>query len=251
MKTTAFFGGAFFALSSLALGQSLQRQALIRGGGGPNGGQCTIEVQVDKSAEVQIQGANATLRTTAGQPAQWRRFECTSVMPANPPNFHFAGVDGRGFQRLIRDPQSGGPAVIQIEDQDNGQEGYTFDVAWGGFNQGGYPPQQYPGGYRDNPNHDRPGNRDSDYFRRNGRGFAIEDAIGVCRDEVSRQAARRFASFNIVQTGIDNNPGRNDFVIGTLAVNKGRRGQQYNFSCSVDFNTGRVRSAQIDSRPLR
>jgi len=52
-----------------------QRRAVMRGGGG-NQGKCTIEVVVDGVAEVEIRGDSAFLRTTAGQPAQWRRFEC-------------------------------------------------------------------------------------------------------------------------------------------------------------------------------
>ncbi len=106
-----------------------QRRAVMRGGGG-NQGKCTIEVVVDGAAEVEIRGDSAFLRTSAGQPAQWRRFECSAPMPANPPGFRFSGVDGRGRQELIRDPRNGGPAVVRIEDPQGGSEGYTFDVTW-------------------------------------------------------------------------------------------------------------------------
>src|SRR5262249_40328196 len=115
---------AFLVLSASLWAQTAQRQAAIRGGGSTDNGKCTIEVVVDGSAEVSVQGTSATLRTTQGQPAQWRRFECTSPMPANPANFHFAGVDGRGRQVLARDPRNGGPAVVFIEDRDSGTEGY-------------------------------------------------------------------------------------------------------------------------------
>ena len=66
-----------------------QRQATIVGGGSPDRGKCTIEVVVDDVAQVEIRGTMATLRTLSGQPAQWRRFECTGAMPANPANFRF------------------------------------------------------------------------------------------------------------------------------------------------------------------
>jgi len=271
MLKSVFVGSVFLVTATLTFAQpAQQRQAIIRGGGGPNEGKCTIEVFVDSTAEVQIQGATGTLRTTSGQPAQWRRFECTSPLPANPPNFHFAGVDGRGRQDLIREPRSGGSAVVQIEDRDGGAEGYTFDLTWGqgGFQsqngapqrgsepgyQGPRPGNQDRGGYRDySDERYRPGYQNSEYYRRYGHGFAVDDAVQVCRDEVLRQAGRRFRSsdLHIRRMDIDDNPGRNDWVIGSLDVHRGPRGERYNFSCSVDFNTGRVRSAQIDAQSLR
>ena len=38
----------------------------------------------------------------------------------------------RGAQRLVRDPNRGGPAVVLIEDYKRGREGYTFDIMWRG-----------------------------------------------------------------------------------------------------------------------
>lgn len=272
MNRTGYLASAGLVIAGIALGQSSQRQAAIRGGGNPNEGKCTIEVLVDGTAEVQIKGTNATLRTTGGQAAQWRRFECTSPLPANPANFHFSGVDGRGRQDLIRDPRNGGVATVQIEDRDNGAEGYTFDLTWGGANQG-YPQSQaapqpgnrpgyqgQPGnqgrgdGYRDySDDRYRPNYRDSDYYRRYGHGFAIDDAIEVCRQNIMQQASRRFRSsdVHIRRTDIDDGPGRNDSIVGSLDVHRNSRNEQYIFSCAVDFNSGRVRSAQIDSQPVR
>jgi len=275
MNRWIVLSGATLALASCTFGQSPQRQAQIRGGGSPDQGKCTIEVVVDGAAEVQIQGASATLRTTQGQPAQWRRFECTSVMPANPPNFQFAGVDGRGRQQLIRDPRNGGAAVVQIEDPDNGSEGYTFDLTWNAVNQGGYPSQgsyqqpgnqrppenerqaapQNHGGYRDySEDRYRQNYKDSPYYKRYGHGYAVEDAVQTCRQEVLRQTARRFgnAEVHIRRTEIDDQPGRSDSVLGSLDVHRGPGGeQQFNFSCSVDFDNGRIRSVQIDPQPIR
>ena len=88
---SAIFASAIFA-------QNLQRQATFVGGGNQDRGRCTVEVVVDGTAQVEIRGATATLRTLSGQPAQWRRFECTGPMPANPSNVRFSGVDGRGRQ---------------------------------------------------------------------------------------------------------------------------------------------------------
>ena len=223
-----------------------QRQAVITGRGSPDRGKCTIEVVVDGVAQVEIRGTTASLRDLNGRPPQWRRFECTSAMPMNPPNFRFAGVDGRGRQTLVQDPRNGGAAVVQIEDPSSGAEGYTFDLTWDSRVAGPPPyPAEGPGpGYR-------PDYRNSDYYRRYGRGFGVDEAVRVCKDAVSQQAASRFrnAEIRFLRTRIDDSPGRNDWVIGSVDVRRGPRGDVYNFSCSVNFDNGRVRSATIDPRP--
>lgn len=206
-----------------------QRRASIRGGGGDRG-KCTIEVVVDGTAEVDIRGDNATLRTLAGQPAQWRRFECSGPMPNNPGDFRFSGIDGRGRQTLVRDPRNGGAAVVRIEDSQGGSEGYTFDIEWSA------------GGYAPNRPDDRNGRND-----RRGR-IPAARAVQVCQEYVRRDAAQRFRAQDVVflSTDIDNNPGRNDWVVGMLEVRRMGRRETFGFSCSVNFDTGQVRSAQID-----
>jgi hypothetical protein len=102
----------------------------LTGGDNRDEGRCAVEVVVDGAAEVEIRGGNGVLKNLSGQPPQWRRFECTSLMPPNPGDFRFAGVDGRGRQQLIGDPRNGGAAVVRIEDPDGGAEGYTFDLTW-------------------------------------------------------------------------------------------------------------------------
>jgi hypothetical protein len=110
------------------------RMANIRGGGGDRDGKCTIEVEVDGAAEVEIRGTTARLRTRRGERASWRRFDCNQPMPSRPYDFRFHGVDGRGRQDLVRDPSNGGVAVVRIQDPKGGREGYTFDITWrGGF----------------------------------------------------------------------------------------------------------------------
>jgi len=100
-----------------------------RAGGGD--GKCTIEVEVDDAAEVEISGNRAQIRTLGGAPATFRRFECNQDIPNNPNDFKFKGIDGRGRQTLVRSPGRG-PAVIRIEDPKGGREGYTFDIFWRG-----------------------------------------------------------------------------------------------------------------------
>ena len=53
-----------------------------------------------------------------------------------------------------------------------------------------------------------------------------------------------------LNTRIDDNPGRNDWVVGAIDVIRGRDMSEgrYQFSCSVNFDTGQVRSVQIDPR---
>jgi len=219
------------SLAVIAVPLSAQpRRASLRSGGGDQG-KCTIEVVVDGVAEVDIRGDTADLRNLAGQPAQWRRFECNGPMPANPADFRFAGVDGRGRQQLVRDPRQGGVAVVRIEDPQGGSEGYTFDIFWN--NRGGFEPPR--GG----------GDRGVD---RGGRRFSTDDAVRGCQDMVRQEAMNRLRARDIEfrRTAIDDKPGRNDWVVGTLAVRRGPRDEIYSFSCSVDFDSGRVRSAQID-----
>ena len=232
----------FWTVAALAVlcvpagAQSQSRRATFRGGESPNEGKCTIEVVVDSVAEVEVRGDNAVLRTISGQPAQWRRFECTGRMPDHPANLRFKGIDGRGRQELVRDPRSGGAAVVRIEDRDGGAEGYTFDLIWTG-GPGGYPPREASPGDRGGFGGDR---------NRPPSRFTAEQAIRVCQDDVRQRALDRFGRSEIVfrKTNIDDNPGRNDWVIGTIEVRRGRRSDLFRFSCSVNFENGRVRSAR-------
>jgi len=121
--------------------QNLDRKADMVGGGDPNQGKCTIEVAVDGGAEIQVRGNTASMRDLGGQPPQWRRFQCTSAMPANPTNFRYVPVDGRGKQDLTQEPRNGGAAVVHIEDPQGGAGAYTFDLIWA--DQGGG--QSFPG----------------------------------------------------------------------------------------------------------
>jgi len=217
---------------------------MMVGGGNTDRGKCTIEVVVDGVAEVEVRGDQGTIRNISGRPAEWRRFECNAPLPRNPAGFRFAGVDGRGRQDLIRDPRDGGVAVVRIEDSKGGAEGYTFDLFWGGGDNRG--PGPGAGGF--NPGPPPPLDRD-----RPSRRFTTEQAVNVCQDAVRRQAGGdRFRDRRVefVSTRIDDNPGRNDWVVGVIDVFRGRDGWdgRYRFSCSVNFDTGQVRSAEIESR---
>jgi hypothetical protein len=188
---------------------------------------------------VEIRGNRAILRNIAGQPPQWRRFECTDALPRNPAEFRFQGIDGRGRQTLFRDPRNnGGAAVIRIEDPASGSEGYTFDIMWGGgYGQGPIRNDQGGGRFEGGRSGGGPGRR-----------FTTEQAVQVCESSIRQQAEQRFRTRTIDfrGTALDDNPGRQDWVMGMFDVQRSPgRGETYNFSCSVNFDTGLVRSAQI------
>jgi DUF3011 family protein len=129
--------------------RSSSRRATISGGGSGDSGKCTIEVRVDQSADVEINGDMGRIHTLSGQPATWNRFECTSPIPRNVSDFRFRGIDGRGRVNLVRDPRSnGGTAIVHIEDSQGGSEGYTFDLEWqgGSYNDGRYNDGRYNNG---------------------------------------------------------------------------------------------------------
>ena len=224
--------------------QQYQRRASMVGGSSGDRGKCTIEGVVDGAADVEIRGDQGTIRNISGRPAEWRRFECSAALPANPADFRFAGIDGRGRQQLLRDPRNGGVAVVHIEDTEGGSQGYTFDLMWGGGN---------------NPGPERSGNNSVV----NGIGGAIhgalthfttEQAVNVCQDAVRRQASERFGGRRIefLNTRIDDNPGRNDWVVGAIDVFRGQnREERLRFSCSVNFDNGQVRSVQLDPMESR
>lgn len=225
--------------------QTSERRADLVGEPDASRGKCTVEVVVDGTAEIQIRGTQGTLRDLQGQPPQWRRFQCTGPLPSNPGYFRLEGVDGRGRQELVQDPRNSGVAVVRITDPDRGAEAYTFDLIWD---------NQFP--YRTGRAFGRRRDSDDAQFRGGpgiggfpGGRFTADEAVRVCEDSIRQEATERFgnASFIFRETRLDNNPGRNDWVVGTIVITRPwyRRNEVYRFSCSVDFDTGRVRTAHI------
>jgi hypothetical protein len=205
-------------------------RANIRGGGG--NGKCTIEVQVDNAATVEINGVEGLLISPRGNVATWRRFECNQPMPRNPYNFRFRGIDGRGQQTLQQRPGNNRPAVISILDAGGGREGYTFDIEWDGGGGGGYPGGGYPGG------------GGGGIVWGGGSRFPVQRAIDVCTQEVRNQARERYGVNNpsFTKVRFDDNLGHDDWIVGRFTA---RRGDQYRFDCSVNFSNGRVRNVNI------
>ena len=231
-----FFLGAFAALSVWhACAQDESRQAMITGkSGGPK---CTLEVEVDAVADVEIRGGMARLHTLSGSPATWRRFECNVPMPVNPANFRFRGIDGRGRQTLIGDPMSGGVAVVRLEDPKSGREGYTFDLEWNGTPgpTAGGPGYQQPG-YPQGPDGDR------------DRRFGPDDAVRRCADAAQDQLRRNgYSDTHVLDAKMDGNSGRGDWIYGKVAGQRGRYPETFGFACSVDFQAHRIGAVNLRS----
>lgn len=209
------------------------RTATMMGSRGDQG-KCTIEVEVDGAADVEISGNRGVIRTLEGQPAVWRRFQCSDPLPRNPGDFRFTGVDGRGRQTLMADPRNNrGVAVIRIEDRKGGREGYTFDIEWrgnyaGGSSGGGFNRPAYGGG---------------------GNSGGSGQAINYCQDEVSRRIrSQGYDDVRFLDTRIDNGRGRNDVVFGSATGRRGRRTDDFSFDCRVNLANGRVRDVNVSRR---
>ncbi|MFL6447100.1 MAG: DUF3011 domain-containing protein [Bryobacteraceae bacterium] len=164
-------------------------RANVRGDNRSDQGKCTIEVDVDSVAEVEVRGDSARIRTLTGEPSRFRRFDCDSIMPSRPSDFRFSGVDGRGRVTLVQDPRNGGVAVIRIEDPKGGREGYTFDLEWRGGSGSGYGNGRGGddrGGYWGERHGD--GNRDSSDDRRRYGGSHNQDIFTVtCSSDNGRR----------------------------------------------------------------
>ncbi len=229
-------GGAMLLAAAASNAQPMR--ASIVGNGDPNSGRCTVQVVVDGAATIEINGTNANLRDVSGSAPQWRRFECTGPMPANAANLRFRPLEGRGRQQLIRDPRNGGSAVVRVEDPEAGADSYSFELTWSG---GGpqYSGQQYG----------RPEYRDQQQY---GPGPAMaggrwtqDQAVRACREDVRGRAAERYGSnIRFGDMRMEDNPDRRDWVVGSFTTPQD--GQMHRFACSVNFDSGNVRWAQID-----
>jgi hypothetical protein len=208
----------------------IQQRARIVGGGNGAGGRCFVQVVVDGAVEVDIRGDIANLRDLSGREPQFQRFECSSVMPPNPVDFRFRGVQGRGRQALMQDPRSGGRAVVRIEDPESGADTYAFELLWS--NGGGFP---------EGPGQGRFGERD-----RRMQAFDGDRVMRECQQAVRREAGERFNAANIEfrEMRVDDD---HDFVRGRIDVPRAPgREDRYQFACALNPDSGQVRSVRMD-----
>lgn len=224
------FAGTLLLAGTISA-QTFDRRAEITNRGPQDRGTCTVRVVVDGAAEISIHGDHATLKDLSGSMPHWQSFQCSSPMPADARDIRLQPVEGRGRVQMIQN--TGREAVIRIEDPEGGASQYAFNVTWEGPYREGPPPPVV------------------------SQRFTTDQAIETCRREVRTQAFDRFGTDNvdIRNINIDNNPGRNDWVTGVVDVHRGyygdargeraRQGDAYRFSCSVNFDNGRVRSVSF------
>lgn len=248
MNTRFYIAGLIIAAGVVpASAASVSRRATIVGGGGDRG-KCTIEVEVDGAAEVEVAGDQGRLTTLSGQPAQWRRFECNGSLPRNPADFRFRGIDGRGRVNLVGDPRGNRAAVVRIEDPQGGREGYTFDLEWTGgtYNDGRGGGFGRDGRYDDYRRNDRFGRGDGLGDRGS---MSRPEAVRACREAITDRINRDgYTRVNILSASVDDNPGRNDWVVGRATAARGRAAVDFDFSCSMNMNNGRVRDVRLNRR---
>lgn len=76
-------------------------------------------------------------------------------------------------------------------------------------------------------------------------------AVRICKNDIQQQVFERFGVgpvyFPVVN--LTANPGRNDWITGRVQIGRGARAQFEPFSCSANFFTGKVRSAQLETMP--
>jgi hypothetical protein len=140
-------------------------------------------------------------------------------------------------------------AVVRIDDTKGGSEGYTFSIEWSGASAaapaGGFQNKQYE------LTPSATGRRGTGRLGRGGTGnVSTERAIDLCRNEVRTKGERDYGlrNIDITAAGVDTNSGRRDWVVGTFSDRSGsrRRGNNtYRFNCSVDYNSGQIRTVEI------
>jgi hypothetical protein len=169
-------------------------------------------------------------------------------------------VDGRGNVQLLRDPNnSGGTAVVRIEDSKGGREGYTFDLEWRGGTYAGNSSDPYydrrnrrndPYYSSTDPNYRNDPYYQNDRYSSRNRGAYNPDAreaAGMCQDEVRARARRDYGVRNpyFLATDVDDVRSNRDRVVGSF---EGNRGEFFDYTCTVNTNNGNIRSVDIRRR---
>jgi hypothetical protein len=115
--------------------------------------------------------------------------------------------------------------VVRIDDSQGGRAGYTFELQWRGSNGPGWHPGPPPAP---------------------APGFPPGKAIQACQDAVTdRLNQYGYPTVAFGRTNPTNNPGRNDWITGTVTGRRRSGSTLFSYSCSVDFQSGRVRSVDV------
>jgi hypothetical protein len=197
----------------------------------PGKGQCDLRLQIDNEAEVRVHGDMVSVRTLSGREAHDDGSECNEPLPAGPDlqGFNFEVRDSRGEIVLLSTPsrRNDYTAVVRIRDSASGAGRYHFRLSWriNGYGSGrsGPPPR--------NP-------------------FGVQEAIQVCKDAVVSRIVdqHRYGDVDFRNVRADNRPGRSDYVVGEASAHRGFDRSSFSFVCSVDFQSGRVRSVDVRKR---
>lgn len=198
-------------------------------------GQCDIRLQIDNEAEVSVRGDQVFIRTISGRDARDDGSECNDPLPArNVANFNYEVRDSRGEIVLLSEPSGRNGAVVRIRDSKGGEGRYHFRLTWDMTGSRG----------------GMGGGRFDDFVRRPGNSFGASQAINICREAVQNKIISdyRFNRVDIRTARADDRPGRNDYIIGEAIARRGGTAEDFSFVCSVDFNSGRVRSVNVNRR---
>ena len=200
--------------------QTPYRHATLVNTGNPSQGRCTVSVLLDGSADVEIRGDNAQLRPLAGSQPQWQRFECTGPLPSAGTDLQLRALEGNGKMTLTHDSDAGGVAVVRIDNLDNQDQLFTFDVFWR------WPERAYT-------------SSDAD------RMVLEDDSVEACQNAVeSRIRGDGYRNVHFSGTSRDDN-GVNDWVTGTATANRTYGSRTFTFSCRVDSSSGQVRRLDV------
>ncbi len=225
---------AVLAASSTWLFAQGTIRANVTGGGGS--GKCTFEIRTGGVAEVEIRGDQGRVRPLSGGPASWVRLKCNQPLPMRPNNFRFQGIDGRGRQTLVRNPNSNnGIAVVRIEDNRGGMQGYTGDIMWNGgsgtWNGNGW------GGGGNNGNWNGDNNGNNGNWNGNNNGNWSNNVVSNCQRNIRNQISSKYngsVSFN----GNPSQKKGGSFVMveGSARVQARNQWGNINYHCTMHTN---------------
>jgi len=192
---------------------------------GPLGkGQCDIRLQIDQDAEVRVRGDWVSVRTISGRDARDDGSACNQPLPG--PwlrEFNFEVRNKRGEIALLSPPseRNAYAAVVRIRDSASGSGHYHFRLSWA-------------------RNAYSPGPSD----------FGVREATEVCREAVTRRIAdsHDYSDVDIRHMQVDDRPGRAIYVSGVANARRHRQATSLTFVCSVDVDSGRVRSVDVNER---
>jgi hypothetical protein len=216
---------------------TVSRRATITGTGAEPNGKCNIQVSVDAIAEVEVFSDIGNLKTVSGQPAYWHRFVCNAPLPHLPADFRLTNVNGRGIVRVLHDPRMNrGAAVIHINDHQGGRKTYAFDLAWRAPGRGDWAPA--------------PSWPPSGRGPISGGAFGMQATVRACQDSVTNRLNHKgYPYVTFERTVPQKNPGRTDWISGTVSGKRDPEVRRFLFSCAADFSTGRILSADIQPTP--